>query len=206
MGTRIIFVRHGETVWNQEQRYQGQADSPLSDLGMVQAEQVGRYLSRGKVDAVYTSDLRRALLTAQQIAKYHGLEPIADQRLREMSFGIWEGLTRKEVQEKYPDLFYARFQDNLTNRVPGGELPGEVVQRMHSFLEERIQEHDGQTIVLVSHGGTLRTIISSLLHMPLEKSYCLQQSNAGVSEFLYNRQGSSCPWQAVTINSTAHLS
>lgn len=206
MATRIIFVRHGETLWNQERRYQGQADSPLSELGLFQAEQVGKFLGQRKIDSVYSSDLKRAFVTAEHIAKFHNLEPIADTRLREMSFGLWEGLTRTEVQEKYPDLFYARYHNYLTSRVPGGELPEEVVKRMRSFLNERIPEHGEQTIVVVSHGAILRASIASLLHMPLEKSYCLQQTNAGISEFYYNKQGDSCPWLAVTINSTTHLS
>lgn len=206
MATTILFIRHGETLWNLERRYQGQADSPLSSKGKLQAEQVAKFLSKRSIDAVYTSDLKRAYLTASEIAKCHQLEPIADQRLREMSFGVWEGLTRQEVLDKYPDLFQARFKDHLKNRIPGGELPAEVVLRMEEFLVQKLEEHQDQTIVIVSHGATLRSTIATLLSMPLGKSYCLLQSNAGVSEFVYDKQGSSHPWQAVTINSTAHLS
>ena len=94
MSTTIIFVRHGETAWNLELRYQGQGDSPLSEQGVAQAKRVGDFLSRRKIAAVYTSDLGRAVFTAETIAQHHGLKPIADQRLREMTFGVWEGNPR----------------------------------------------------------------------------------------------------------------
>lgn len=204
MTTTLIFVRHGETTWNQELRYQGQCDSPLSELGLLQAEKLGQFLSRRKIDAVYSSDLGRAVATAQKIAQHHALIPIVDERLREMNFGVWEGLTRSEVLAKYPDLYQARYEDRLNLRIPGGELPREVVERLHRFLGERLSEHDGETIVAVSHGGALRLVLASLLHIPLEYSSCLSQSNAGISELIYD-QGAACPWQVVTINSTCHL-
>jgi broad specificity phosphatase PhoE len=203
--TSIMFVRHGETLWNQQRRYQGQADSPLSELGLAQAELVGKFLSSRRIDAVYTSDLGRAVQTADCIAKHHGLSAIADSRLREMSFGIWEGLTREEVMQEHAELFYARMKDNLSHPVPEGEGPEEVVQRFLSCLEERIAQHEGGTIVVVSHGAALRMVIASLLHIPLGKSQCLRQSNGGISELAYDRESRSCPWQAVTINCTAHL-
>lgn len=204
MTTTLIFVRHGETTWNQELRYQGQCDSALSELGLLQAEKVGEFLKGRKIDAVYSSDLGRAVLTAEKIAQHHGLVPILDERLREMSFGVWEGLTRAEVLAKYPDLYQARYEDRLKRRIPGGELPGEVVERLHRFLDECLPKHEGETIVAVSHGGALRLVLASLLHIPLGHSSCLSQSNAGISELIY-KPGGPCPWQVVTINSTCHL-
>ena len=196
---RMIFVRHGETLWNQELRYQGQQDSPLSPAGIRQAQKVGEFLSEREVDAVYSSDLKRALFTAQTIARHHHINPSVDQRLREMSFGLWEGLTREEVVKRYPELWSARLQNSLETRIPDGELPGEVVTRFQSFLQECTAKDEGQTIVVVSHGAALRLVIASLLHIPLGKSYCLHQSNTGISELLY------CSWEALCINCTAHL-
>ena len=203
--TNIIFVRHGETVWNQERRYQGQQDSPLSANGILQAQKVGIYLSQRSIAAVYSSDLQRALITAQNIAKRHRLDPAADPRLREMCFGIWEGLTREEIIKRYPDQFYARYVDSFTTRVPGGELPSEVVERFQNFLDETLPKHVGETIVVVSHGGALRSMIATLLHIPLEKAYCIRQSNAGISEFFYTKKNSQCSYEAESINCTTHL-
>lgn len=204
--TRLILVRHGETVWNQERRYQGQKDSPLSARGILQAQETGKFLARENVSAIYSSDLKRAWFTAQSIAKYHGLTPQADLRLREMSFGVWEGMTRDEIMVKYPDLFYARYQDSMTTRIPEGELPPEVVERFQEFLDKCLPKHENETIVIVSHGGCLRLIIARLLHIPLEKSYCIHLNNAGISELLYTRKGLQCTWEALTINSRGHLS
>lgn len=204
--TKIIFVRHGETVWNLERRYQGQLDSPLSPGGLMQAQEVGKALSKRKLGAIYSSDLGRALLTAESIAKHHPLNPITDVRLREMSFGVWEGLTRDEITARFPELFYARYQDSVESRVPGGELPSEVVARFQDFLADTIIKHENETVVIVSHGGALRAIIATLLHIPLEKSYCIRQSNAGLSEFNCSKKAKQCTYEAVYINCTAHLS
>jgi alpha-ribazole phosphatase len=203
--TTIIFVRHGETLWNNEGRYQGQQDSPLSPTGLLQADKVGEFLRKRHVDAVYSSDLKRAWLTAQSIAKHHGLDTIRDPRLREMSFGVWEGKTRDQVRQEYPELWDARGRDNLSTRVPGGEVPEEVVMRFREFLEEQVSKGMDQTIVVVSHGAALRFTLASLLHIPLDKSHCLHQSNAGVSELRYSGEGRDCLWEALCLNTTAHL-
>jgi broad specificity phosphatase PhoE len=205
VSTTIIFVRHGETAWNLEQRYQGQEDSPLSEQGRRQAQLVGEFLSKRKITAVYTSDLGRAVLTAKCIADPHNLTPIVDERLREMSFGDWEGMTREEVVEQYPELYRARQRDNSSHPIPGGEQPGEVIQRFLSCLEEIVARHPGETIVVVSHGAALRMTLASLLAIPLGRSQCLSQSNGGISELVYNGPGASCPWRVITLNSTAHL-
>ncbi|HKM43286.1 MAG TPA: histidine phosphatase family protein [Limnochordia bacterium] len=201
----IIFIRHGETLWNKERRYQGQLDSPLSAQGLLQAEQVGEFLRKRPIDVVYSSDLKRALLTAESIAKHHQLSPLADQRLREMSFGVWEGLTRKEAKAKYPDLWIARGDDHLNTRIPQGELPHEVIQRLRSFLAECTSKAEHQTIVVVSHGGTLRFTLAELMSMPLEQSSCLKQSNTGLSELIFTEHQQNCRWEVVCLNSTGHL-
>ncbi|NLJ74818.1 MAG: histidine phosphatase family protein [Firmicutes bacterium] len=203
--TKILLIRHGETVWNKEKRYQGQKDSPLSDEGIRQGQKTGAFLAQQEIAAVYSSDLSRAVWTAEAISGHHGLTPIQDQRIREMSFGVWEGMTREEIKQKFPDIFYARYRDSMNTRVPGGELPHEVVERFHAFLNELIKTHVSETVVVVSHGGCLRFTIAALLSIPLEKSYCLHLSNAGISELQYVGADRQCPWEAITINSTGHL-
>jgi len=201
----LLLIRHGETSWNQEQRYQGQQDSPLSEQGILQAEKTAAFLADMHIDAVYTSDLLRAKRTAEVIARPHGLTPIADPRLREINFGEWEGLTRHEVQANYPELFAARFRDHLNVRVPGGELPGEVAERLLDFVRELESRHAHQTVVAVSHGGALRLLIASLMGIPLDRSYCLHMDNLGISHLSARTGRGRCVWQAHYINSTAHL-
>ena len=203
--TTVILIRHGETLWNKEKRYQGQQDSPLSPKGIKQAEVVGKFLQSRIIDAVYSSDLKRALLTSEHIAKGHQLTPIVDQRLREISFGVWEGKTREQVKKEHPDEWEARSRNVLNTRVSGGELPGEVLERFHSFLAARLVDARGQTIVVVSHGGALRLLIASLLHIPLERAHLIHQSNTGISEFVHFEQGERSWWETVCINSTGHL-
>ncbi|HHY10758.1 MAG TPA: histidine phosphatase family protein [Firmicutes bacterium] len=203
--TRLIFVRHGETIWNQEMRYQGQEDSPLSELGLEQAKRTGEFLAGRKIDAAYSSDLKRALLTAKEISRHHNLKPKTDPRLREIAFGLWEGLTRTEVQENYGELYRARQKDSLHTRIPGAELPGEVVVRFQAALRDFVSRHQGQTVLVVGHGGCFRWNIASLLHIPLEKSHCIRLFNTGISEFFYRGENEECPWQVITLNSTAHL-
>lgn len=201
----LLLIRHGETSWNQERRYQGQQDSPLSELGIQQAEKTAAFLAKMNIDAVYTSDLLRAKRTAEAIARPHGLTPIEDQRLREINFGEWEGLTRAEVQARYPDLFAARFRDHMNVRVPGGELPVEVANRLLEFVQDLQAKHAHQVVAAVSHGGALRLLIASLLGMPLEKSYCLHMDNLGISHLSFKAERGHCHWQVHYINSTAHL-
>lgn len=203
--TEIIFVRHGETLWNQERRYQGQLDSPLTELGRRQAKLTAAHLAQGRIDAVYTSDLKRARMTAAAIGAQQGLTPQTDPRLREMSFGVWEGLKRAEVVEKYPEIFFARDADILSVRVPGGELPGEVLLRFRAFLGECVAQHQTGRVAVVSHGAGLRFALAGMLAMPLEKSYCLRLDNAGISRVVYNGQKGSCTWQMLCFNSTGHL-
>lgn len=201
----LLLIRHGETTWNQERRYQGQQDSPLSELGLEQAEKTAAYLRQPSIDAIYTSDLLRAKVTAEVIGRPHGLSPIEDERLREISFGVWEGLTRAEVQAKYPQIFADRFRDTQNVRVPGGELPGEVVDRLMDFVSDLVSKHGNHRVACISHGGSLRLLLAALLGLPLEKSYCFNMSNAGISHLSFNPQQGPCLWQVHYINSTAHL-
>ena len=121
---RVILVRHGETIWNEEQRYQGASDPPLSERGELQARRLAARLASESIGLIYSSDSTRALQTADQIAAHHGRQVRADPRLREMDFGDWEGLTYSEIRERYPQAL-ARWQgDPLATSPPGGESLG----------------------------------------------------------------------------------
>ena len=148
----MILVRHGQTEWNALQKYQGHTDIALNDLGRSQAQKIADYLRDHEVvEAVYCSDLSRSLETAEIIGQGLELSPISDVRLKEISFGVWEGLTYTEVYQQYPQEFDYWFQSTRQVKVPGGESFEQVVERSLQALQEIAARHNG-TVVVVSHG------------------------------------------------------
>jgi alpha-ribazole phosphatase len=177
----LMLVRHGETEWNAQRRYQGQSDVPLSDLGKRQAERVAERLSGREIDAVYTSDLKRASETAQIIAEKSGLEVISDPRLRELKFGVLEGLTFDEAQVQHPEMIAAWLDD--FNRPPEGAETIELFNaRVISLLNDLKGKHDEQVVLLVGHGGSLSEILRVVLGLSREKRWYFEMENASLSE------------------------
>ncbi len=154
-GTRILLARHGETEWNRIGRWQGQADPPLNDLGRLQAEELAERLSGDGIVAVYSSDLRRARETARVIAERLGLDLIEDPALREIDVGSWSGLTRSEVEARFPDGF-ARWQAGEIGH--DGETREELTDRVVSAVERIARTHPGETVAVVTHGGAIRAV------------------------------------------------
>jgi probable phosphoglycerate mutase len=153
--TRLIVIRHAETTWNRERRMQGITDTPLSDVGRLQAQALGRRLARHPFAALYSSDLSRARDTAAAIAQHSGRELVADARLQERRFGIFEGLLAGEIQSRYPDE-YARFASRDPDyEVPGGESASGFWSRCLGCLEEIAGRHAGEEVVVVTHGLVL---------------------------------------------------
>jgi broad specificity phosphatase PhoE len=147
--TRILLVRHGQSVWNADGRWQGQADPPLSDLGGTQAAAAATRL--GSVDAIYASDLVRAHHTAEIIAAGLGTDVAVDPRLRERHAGDWEGRTRAEIDERWPGYL------DSGRRPAGYESDESVLARVLEVLHEIADAHDGDVLV-VTHGGVVRTL------------------------------------------------
>ncbi len=179
MGT-LILVRHGETHWNKEGRFQGQQDIPLSQEGIIQAETLANHLKSWRVDRIVSSDLERAYTTAQLIGKPHSLSVSTDPRLREFSFGVWEGLTRQQVKARYGQLFEER-KANINTMIPGGETGSQMQARVKNWLEDILQGEEGQTIIAVSHGGTIRATLATILDVEIRKCYPLKLDNCGLS-------------------------
>lgn len=177
----LILVRHGETEWNAQRRYQGQTDVPLSELGRRQAELVAERLAGQKIDVIYASDLKRAWETAQPFAKQSGLQVVADPRLRELKFGILEGLTFDEAQEHHPEMIAAWLED-FSNTPDGGESIEAFQARLVSLLNDLKQKYDEQVVLLVAHGGPLSEILRIILELSREKRWYLEIENASVSE------------------------
>lgn len=155
MKTELLLIRHGETAWNAEHRIQGQLDIPLSPLGILQSARLAECLANESIDAVYSSRQSRAWLTAAPLAARLGLEVIADPRLRERSFGVFEGLTLDEIAERYPREFKKWRERDPAWRPEGGESGQQLIDRVLSVVSDIGIRHPGQTVVLVSHGGVL---------------------------------------------------
>jgi broad specificity phosphatase PhoE len=167
--TTILLARHGETDWNREGRFQGWADPPLNATGREQARALARQLAGVPFDAVYSSDLRRAHETALIVAEPHRVPVVADAELREIDVGSWSGLTRPEIQARFPG---AEHHD--------GESRDEHLARVLAAVERIACAHPGERILIVSHGGSLRTLRRHALGEPVHPI-----ANCGVYELRF---------------------
>lgn len=199
--TRIYLVRHGQTLWNHAARYQGHTDIELSETGRKQAYTLAQRLAREKIDAVYASDLKRALETANILAAPHNLPVKTLSELREINFGVWEGLTFDEIKNKYQELAERWHISPATVKIPGGETFGEVKERAYKVILKLAQRHDPGAIIVVTHGGTIRTIICALLGIDLNNAFRIRQDNGSLNiiEF-YDNYGILC-----LLNDTTHI-
>lgn len=202
--TTVILVRHGETVWNLEGRVQGHGNSGLSELGKRQAEALAVRLQRISVDAVYSSDLQRALDTIEPYARLSGVSVTAIPALREKCFGEWEGLTRVDLENRYGEIWHRyHVLQEIHTAVPGGESWDEVQARTVGFVRSVVQgEGHRRTIVIVGHGGALRPIILHALRAPLTSLTHLSVDNAGISTLTYKTPDDA---RVVTLNDCSHL-
>jgi broad specificity phosphatase PhoE len=154
----ILLARHGETDWNRESRFQGHADPALNDLGRQQAGELAEALAGEELAAVYSSPLRRALETAQVIAARHGLDAVPVGGLREVDVGSWQGLTRDEIEQRFPEQFH-RWLD-YGQGWDDGETYEEMGKRAIVALQELAARHDGNRIVAMTHGGPIRAALA----------------------------------------------
>jgi probable phosphoglycerate mutase len=161
--TRVFLVRHGATSLTAEDRFSGSVGVDLSDEGRWQVTRLAERLAQERIKAVYASPLSRTLETAQILAEPHGLSIQQRDGLREISHGHWEGLSRREVEERYPDEYLAWDTDPFTFAPEGGESGVSVLARALPVIREIALGHASETVLVVSHKATLRLILSSLL-------------------------------------------
>jgi broad specificity phosphatase PhoE len=145
--TTILLARHGETDWNRDGVWQGWADPPLNETGRAQARELAEQLREVRIDAVYASDLRRASETAEIVAAPHGVPVITDAALREIDIGSWSGLTRAEIEQRFPN-----------GERPDGETRDQHAARVLAAVERIARENAGRRVLLVTHGGTMRAL------------------------------------------------
>lgn len=163
MTTRLYLVRHGATQLTAEDRFSGQVGVDLSEAGRAQVEHLAARLADDQITTIYASPLSRTMETATIIAGPHGLTPVPREGLREIGHGRWEGLTRKEVEARFPSEYAAWEMDPFTFAPEGGESGVQVLARALPVIREIVTQHDGQNVAVVSHKATLRLLISSLL-------------------------------------------
>jgi probable phosphoglycerate mutase len=152
--TTLLLARHGQTDWNRDGRFQGHADPPLNAQGRKQAQALAKQLEKEPLAAVYSSDLRRAYETARFVAVRRGLEVLVDPQLRERDVGHWSGLTRAEIEERFPEelrLWHA-------GAVACGESREALADRVLAAARRIAAAHAGETVLVVTHGGALRML------------------------------------------------
>jgi broad specificity phosphatase PhoE len=180
----LYLIRHGETDWNRQGRWQGQSDVPLNDQGREQARQIAEKLADISFDAIYSSDLSRASEVARIIAQRQGDEvPIVlDQRLREIHQGEWQGLLVQEIEARYAEGFQHRRTNPLTVAPPGGETAGQVRERALAAIHDILAVHPNGHVAIVSHGFTLAVLLTHFQKLPIDRVWDLVPVNGEIIE------------------------
>jgi len=195
----IYLIRHAQTAWNADGRWQGSIDIPLDEFGHQQAQALASHLAARPVGSVYSSDLLRARQTAEPVAAALGLAVQTDPRLREMNLGIFEGLTRSEILQRYPQELRSLSEDYMGFVVPKGESRQMMQDRAHEALSEIACIGIGPHIVVVTHGGTIRTLL--LKHAPAPQIAAVKFHNTSITTLRYDDGR----WSLVELASTMHL-
>ena len=199
--TKIFLIRHGETEWNKLDRLQGNSDVKLSPEGIRQAQLMAVHVPFQHVDAVYASDLIRASDTAKILAARFNLPVTTTPGLRETNFGEWEGKVISKLFEEFPDAFGNFFIKPDKVKPPGGETFLECQARVMNALDEIVDEHENQNVIVVSHGAVIRLIICAALEVRIRKMWSINQFNTALN-ILVAEDGL---FSIELMNSTAHL-
>ena len=185
--TEIILVRHGETEWNVQEVFRGRTDVELNQTGIKQAELLAEHLSHLKLDAIYSSPLRRAVKTAEIIASRQRLNVEIAPGLIDFDYGKWQGLSHQEVKDKYKKLYTEWLKNPHQVKMSDGETLDEVRKRALMVVNEVIAKHDG-TIALVSHRVVNKVLICALLGLDNSHFWNIRQDNCGTTTFTYENK------------------
>jgi len=197
----LYLVRHGQTAYNATGRVQGWMDVPLDDVGVAQALSVGRRFASKRISAVYTSPLSRAAETAKAIAAACNRDLILDIRLREYNMGDWTGLTGDEIAATVPGYHLATHEV----QIPNGESASDMRRRVEAFLSEIVTKHTSrETIVAVSHGGTLGMVVAAMLNMPAVRRQPFTFGNTAITKVTYEHDVHGV-WRVRSLNDRCHL-
>jgi len=203
--TCVLLIRHGQSQGNAEGRFGGHTDTPLSPRGRQQAEATARALASEKFDAIYSSDLQRAIETASPLVKLTGVSLNTTEALRERSVGVMEGLTFEEAAEQHPEQYQALLHRDFEHVLLGGESYRQMLDRASRKFDELIEQHQGGRIAIFTHTGSICILILHImgaLDAPELKPVWIATSNCGIARLELRDDGFV---RVVTINDTRHL-
>ncbi len=203
--TRVLLIRHGQSQGNAERRFGGHTETPLSTFGRRQAEATARVLSAESFQAIYASDLPRALQTAEPLARMAGLRVSQTAAFRERSVGVMEGLTFEEAAAAHPDQYAALLRRDFEHVILGGESYRQMLERAKHKLDELIERHRGGRIAVFSHTGTICILslhLMGALDAPTLRPVWITTANCGVTRFEIRADGYT---RVLALNDTRHL-
>jgi alpha-ribazole phosphatase len=174
--TRIYLIRHGQVAGFDQPRYNGQTEVALTDFGVEQYHSLKERLADKKISACYTSDLSRCTIGAGIICPAFAVEPTARQELRELNIGVWEGMTWQEIRSTWPDGWQARLDDLVNYRVPQGENLLDLEARVMPVINEIVEQHKGEEVLVVGHGGVNRVVLLNAIGAPLAGMFNIEQN------------------------------
>jgi probable phosphoglycerate mutase len=197
----FYIVRHGQTNWNILGKTQGHGNSDLTKSGESQARELAEAMVNYPIDYVYSSDLGRAVQTAEIVGEKIGIEVQKTTALREMGFGVWEGLLIEEIKKDHADTYDTwRNEPHLVN-IPEGETLHIIQERLDNFIKEINEKYDNKHILLVSHSVTVRVMLLSFLNSGMENIYRIKQDNTALNIVEFRDYGP----VIVKMNDTSHI-
>lgn len=200
--TRFYLIRHGETLWNRQGRYQGSTDIELSEEGLAQAELVAKRFRYLPLDKIYASPLKRALVTAQTIGRETGITPIVDEHFKEINFGAWEGMSIPELKEAYGQAYMDFYENPFAHPFPGEGSFANVTKRAVEGFAAVLEENRGKHVAIVSHGGLLRVMLVAIMGMDVNFYRKTWMTNTSITTVDVMEDGRRI---LMTLNDKAHL-
>ena len=179
--TDFVFIRHGETDWNRQLRWQGHADIPLNDTGLAQAARLGERLAAERADVLVSSDLIRARQTAQPLADAWRTAPALESGFREQNFGLFEGLDAPTIKARHADLWVRWLEHRADFALPGGESLNQFHARVMTAVRATADRHPGRALVVVTHGGVLDMLWRTVHGLPLDGLRACEIPNTGIN-------------------------
>lgn len=200
----IYLIRHGETEWNRDLRFQGHQDSPLTDTGKKQAQVLALRMQGVAFDKLYASDLGRALETAATIARLTHHDICQDARLRERNYGVLEGLTEETIKEQFPEVLTRLRNGDPEYIIPQGESHRQHYQRNMDFWHETMRRPETK-IAVVAHGGVLDSFFRNICGLALGQPRCFTAANTSLAELIWGTFSGVQRWLIKTWGDVSHL-
>ena len=198
--TRLLLIRHAQTEWNIQRRFQGHGDSPITEEGQEQLQRLKSRLAGLEFDVVYSSDLRRTMETSKMLS---GKQRVKEPRLRERGVGILEGLNLEQIMAEHNEAFRAFRSGDKDHQIEGGESLQIALNRAWTFLEEMPEKHPGAELAAVSHAGLIRLICKQILGLALDAPNFFQIPNTSLTQLVFSPKDRS--WSLECLADTTHL-